>query len=287
MPSRPPSPPTAVLVVLAVIAILAGCERGGHRAAYRLSDRADYTLRYEAVLKGRAEGSRGSRPYDARAHARLGFKAVPDSAGGRIEIAFTADSIAFAASDRDGGEGRYMEERLRRYKARMVLTTSGKVLAVEEEPEPPPVDFSPLNIGRFLAYGLPAFPAIAVRAGSEWRVEQPLLDKFHPGSRLVKRYKAQGIRETGEGRLLSCAVEVEAWLEEDLSQGQGSAAAPRPSLSGRGEAVFNLDRGMPVSSTLELEGRFNSQVREGGSDSSRVVDLPVRLDLKLDLRFGD
>lgn len=179
-----------------------------------------------------------------------------------------------------------MEERLRRYKVRLAISAGGKVLAVEEEPDLPPVDFSPLNFGRFLAYGIPAFPKEAVKAGSEWQVDQPLLDKFHPGSRVVKRYKAQGVRQTAEGRLLDCKVEVEAWLEDGLAAREAAAGGPpRPDLSGRGEAVFNLDRGLPVSSGLELEGRFLSQVREGASDSARVVELPLRLGLRIELRF--
>jgi hypothetical protein len=237
---------------------------------------------------GKAEGFRGSRPYDSRTEATLRFKAVPDSAGGRIEVAFAADSITFEASDRDETERRYMEERLRRYKARMVLSTAGRVLALEEEPEPPPVEFSPLNIGRFLAVGMPAFPPVAVKAGSEWQVEQPLLDKFRPESRVVKRYRVEDIRETAEGRLLVCAVDVEAWLGEGPGAAGFGASGDTAisSLAGKGEAVFNLDRGVPVSSLIDLEGRFTSPIREGGADSGRVVDLPIRLGMRLDLRFG-
>ncbi len=282
----------AVAAAVAVAAALVGCNRSGEVAEYRFaggdSTGPGFPLRYEAVLEGRVEGLAGARPYDSRARARLRFQAVTDSAAGRIEAAFSADSIGFSASDRDAAETGYMEDRLRRYKARMVLSSTGRVLALEEEPEPPPVDFSPLNIGRFLAFGMPAFPSDPVKEGSEWLVEQPLLDKFHPASRVVKRYRVAEVRETAEGRLLLCSVNVEAWLDTDLgAAGYGSSGdTSRPALSGKGEAVFDLARGVPVSSRLEMEGRFVSQVRENGSDSGRVVDRPIRLALRLDLQFG-
>lgn len=284
-----------LLAAAAVAAVLAGCNRSGGVAEYRFAGRdpagPGFPLRYEAVLEGRAEGLAGSKPYGSRASARLRFQTVPDSATGRIEAAFTADSVGFSASDRDAAETRYMEDRLRRYKARMVLSSTGRVLALEEEPEPPPVDFSPLNIGRFLAFGMPAFPSGPVQEGSEWQVEQPLLDKFHPASRVVKRYRVEEVRESGEGRLLLCSVEVEAWLESDLgTAGFGASGASgdstRPALTGKGEAAFDLARGVPVSSRLDMEGRFVSQVRENGLDSGRVVDRPIRLALRLDLQFG-
>jgi hypothetical protein len=257
-------------------------------ATYRFTADATYSISYQAVLSGKAEGFRGARAYDADARAGLLVKVDPDSSSGRIGLTVTADSIVYAASDRDAEEGRYMQERLRRYKARMVLSRTGQVLALEEEPDLPPVDFSPLNFGRFLAYGIPSFPREAVQAGSEWTTEQPLFDKFHPGSKVVKRYKVQGIRETPEGRLVECSVTLEAWLEDGLASPSARSAGDSgtPDLSGRGEAVFNLDRGQPISSTLELDGRFNSPIREGGTDSGRVVDLPVRLGLRLDIRFG-
>ena len=36
---------------------------------------------------------------------------------------------------------------------------------------------------------------------------------------------------------------------------------------------------------LELEGRFQSQFREGPADSSRSAELPLLLGLKVGLRF--
>lgn len=267
-------------------ALLGACRPESHVAAWRLSADSAYVLEYDVALEGEAEGFRGRNAYDARARAKMALSAVPDSAGGRFDLTLTADSIEFKADDREGQEGEYMVERLRRYKARLALSTTGKVLSVEEEPDLPPVDFSPLNFGRFLAYGIPAFPQEPVKAGSEWQVDQPLLDKFHPGSRVVKRYKAQGVRQTAEGRLLDCKVEIEAWLEDGLATREPAAAGqPPPDLTGKGETVFNLDRGLPVSSEFKLEGRFRSQVREGASDSARLVDLPLRLGLKVDLRF--
>jgi hypothetical protein len=280
--------PYRVLLFAWVLLAFLGCREPGHVAAYRFSSDRAYTIHYQAVLTGKAEGFQGSRAYGAAARAGLHVNAVQDSVSGRSELTVTADSIAFTASDRDPEEGRYMQERLRRYKAKMVVSRTGQVLALEEEPDLPPVDFSPLNFSRLLAYGLPAFPREAVRAGSEWTAEQPLLDKFHPASKVVKRYKVKAIRETPDGRLLECDVWVDAWLEDGLASSAAPAAGDSGTadLSGRGEVVFNLDRGQPLISTLELEGRFQSPVHEGVNDSGRVLNKPVRLGLRLDLRFG-
>lgn len=272
-------------------ALLAGCREEGRLAAYRppAADSAR-TVVYEVSLEGEAEGFRGARAYSARAFARLDLKAAPETSEGRLDLVITADTVAFSASDRDGSEGLYMVERLRRYKARLALDPSGRMLALEEEPELPPVDFSPLNFGRFLAYALPAFPAAPVRAGDAWNIEQPLLDKFHPSSRVVKRFKAASIRESPAGRVLVCTVEMEAWLEEGLGaspQGASAEAAPSPALTGRGEAEFDLDRGRPLSSSLRLQGRLVSRLVEGPADSARTVDLPLRLGLQVDLRFEE
>lgn len=258
-------------------------------AAYRFADTTAYSVRFDAGLEGRAEGLRGSRPYSAASGARIAITAATDTASGRIELTLSADTLSFQASDRDGQEGAYMEERLKRYRARLVLARSGQILALEEEPDLPPLEFSPLNFGRFIAYGLPAFPAMAVKVGTEWQVDQPLLDKFHPDSRVVKRYRAQAIRETPAGRLLECKVEIAAWLEEGLAApaSESAAGGAQPTLTGGGEAVFNLDRGIPVSSDLELEGRFMSRIGGGATDSSSQMDMPLRLTLRLSLRFPE
>jgi hypothetical protein len=297
-----PASALVCLVRLACLALLAAglaaCRaREGHPVAYRFAADTTYSLRYEASLEGRAGGSRGDRPYRADASAGLSFTAVPDSAAGRVGLAFTADSVAFRASDRDEQESRYMEDRLRRYRAEVVLSRTGQLLALAEEPDLPPVELSPVSFGRYLAYGMPALPDGEVAAGSEWKVEQALLDKFHPEARVVKRYRAVAIRETPGGRRLDCRVEVEVFLEEGLAaRGPRSAAdSARPGLTGRGETVFDLDRGLPVSSVLELEGRFATPVRQegeagkegaGASDSGRVVEVPIDLRLRLSLRFG-
>jgi hypothetical protein len=273
-------------LAISLLLLLAGCRKEeGHRAAYRLSDPAPFDVRYEAVLEAGADGFRAARGYGSQASARLSMAAEPDSATGSLRLALSADSIAFRASDRDEEESRYMVERLKRYKARLVLTAAGQVLALEEEPDLPPVDFSPLNFGRFLVYGLPAFPDTSIREGSVWRIEQPLLDKFHPGSRLVKTFRAEAIRQTPEGRVLECGMDVEAWLEEDLDP-EGSAPGDgtgRAALAGRGKARFNLDSGAPISTDLELTGRFLSRIRDR---SAAAADHPIRLELRLDLRFG-
>jgi hypothetical protein len=265
--------------------LVAGCRKEeGHHAAYRLADPASFEVRYEAALEAGADGFRAARDYGSLASARLSVAAEPDSATGSLRLALTADSIAFRASDRDEEESRYMVERLKRYKARLVITAAGRALALEEEPDLPPVDFSPLNFGRFLLYGLPAFPDTAIREGSEWRIEQPLLDKFHPGSRLVKTFRAAGIRQTPEGRVLECGMELEAWLGEDLDPGGAAASGgtEKAALTGRGKVRFNLDKGTPIAADLDLTGRFLSRVRDGGGASE---DHPIRLELRLDLRF--
>lgn len=291
--SRPASlSPGRALLLSAALALtsgFSGCRDEGHLAAYRFDDHAAYSVRYDAALEGRAEGFRGSRSYSSSSGARIAFTAATDSASGRIELTLSADTLSFRASDRDDQEGAYMEERLKRYRARLILGRSGQILILEEEPDLPPLEFSPLNFGRFIAYGLPAFPAMAVKAGSEWQVDQPLLDKFHPASRVVKRYRVQAIRETPAGRLLECKVDIAAWLEEGLAAPvPGSAAGgDQPTMTGRGEAVFNLDQGIPVSSDLELEGRFVSRIKEGATDSAGHFDMPLRLTLRLALRFPD
>lgn len=278
----------AALPAAAIIALLGGCREPGRPAGYRFAAGAAYTLRYEASLEAKAESFRGDRPYRAGASARLAFTAAPDSAAGRATLSLSADSVSIHASDRDAQESRYMEERLRRYRAEAVLSRTGQLLSVTEEPDLPPVEFSPVSFGRYLAYGMPALPVEVVAPGSEWTVEQALLDKFHPEARVVKHYRAEAVRQTSEGALLDCRVDMQVFLEEGLG-GPGPGSTPdstRPSLSGRGAAVFNLDRGLPVSSDLELEGRFTSPIQEGVSDSSRVVDLPLILSLKLSLRFS-
>jgi hypothetical protein len=189
-----------------------------------------------------------------------------------------------------------MTGRLRKYRSKLAFSRTGLVLALEEEPGMPPVEFSPLNFGRFLAYVLPAFPDAPIRQGSRWEIVQPLLDKFHPDSRVIKRFTLSAIRETAEGDLATCLVEVEAYLDEELGEREkgGAEAAKKPTLTGSGQIVFNLAKGRPVSADMDLEGRFLSPTSpkpvdpaSAGTDTARAEAQPLRLQEKLSVRFSD
>jgi hypothetical protein len=211
-------------------------------------------------------------------------KAATDSAKGQIELALAADTLDFKASERPPEEDAYMDGRLRRYRAKLTLSRTGQAVAFEEEPAQPPVDFTPLAIGRLLTYAFPAFPDAALRQGARWDIVQPLLDKFHPDSRVAKHYTLSAVRQTPEGELATCLVELEAFLAEDL----GDTASAVPALKGSGKVVFNLAKGIPESAELELSGTFQAGPPPAPGDSSKASPAhPVKLEQKLEIAFSD
>jgi hypothetical protein len=267
------------------LCLLSSCEFRSRRAVWHFDPGVTYKVRYAAELKAKADGSWGSSPYVSAAQAEFSAQASLDTSKGQIELSLAVDTLQYRSSERGPEEDRYMTGRLRKYKAKLSLSRTGQVLSLEEEPGMPPVEFSPLNFSRFLAYILPAFPDAPIKKGARWEIVQPLLDKFHPDSRVVKRFTLSAIRETPEGDLATCLVEMDAYLEEDLGEGE---AARKPSLSGSGQMVFNLGKGRPVSAELELEGRFvSSRLPQKTGDSTRAEALPLRLLEKLSVRFSD
>jgi hypothetical protein len=293
---KPVSRLPIALPLAACAALLSSCEFSSRKAVWNLDSGAEYKVRYSAELRAKAEGSWGSSPYVSAAQAEFSTVAASDTSKGQLELAFAVDTLEYRSSERAPEEDEYMTGRLRKYKSKLALSRTGQVLSLEEEPGMPPVEFSPLNFGRFLAYVLPAFPDAPIKQGSRWEIVQPLLDKFHPGSRVVKRFTLSAIRETAEGDLATCLVEVEAFLDEDLGnkeKGDGEAAK-KPSLTGSGQIVFNLAKGRPVSAEMDLEGRFlghPSQKPEdpasAGSDTAQAESLPLRLQERLSVRFSD
>ena len=269
--------------------LLASCEFQSHTATLRPDPKATYKVRYEAELRAKADGSWGSSPYVSTAEAGFSLHAETDSARGQIEAVFTVDTLVYRSSERGPDEDQYMTGRLRKYRAKSALSRTGLMLSLEEEPGLPPVEFSPLGFGRFLAIALPAFPNASLKKGARWEITQPLLDKFHPDSRALKRYTLSAIRETPEGDLAVCLVEVEVHLGEDLGAGAApeNQAAPGPDLKGSGQVIFNLDKGMPVSAELELEGRFQSRLPPKPGDSTQPALLPMLLQEKIKLTFSE
>lgn len=272
----PSSALRAALVSALSVLALSACRFQSARAAYAFAPGVTQTLRYEASL----EAGGGARAYGSSASARLSFKTTPDSAKNADALSFTVDSLAFRGSDRDSGEGRYMAERLRKYRARLLLTPAGQILSLEEEPALPPVDFSTLDFGRWLLYGLPAFPAEDIGTGSQWTAEQPLLDKFHPDSKAVKTFTATALRKTAAGRLLTAKVSIAVRLE-DLAETAGAG----PELQGRGETVFNIDKGRPVSVDLEMEGDFLVGLPRAPGDTTASAPASKKVHLKQRLRL--
>ncbi|MDB5102794.1 MAG: hypothetical protein JWP91_483 [Fibrobacteres bacterium] len=273
----------ASILAFACLALIS-CEFQSRRATWRLDSKVTYKIRYAAELRAKADGSWGSSPYVSAADAEFSGRAATDTGKGQIELSLAVDTVAYRSSERGPEEDRYMTGRLRKYRAKATLSRTGQVLALEEEPGLPPVEFTPLNFGRYLAYALPSFPDAPIKKGSRWETVQPLLDKFHPDSRVLKRFTLSAIRETPEGDLAVCSVEMEAFLDEDLGDG---ADTTKPSLTGRGQMVFNLGKGRPVSSELELEGRFMSRLPQKAGDSTQPEPLPLRLQEKVKLEFSE
>jgi hypothetical protein len=278
-----PFPITPSILALASL-YLVSCEFQSRRAVWRLDPSVTYKVGYSAELRAKADGSWGSSPYVSAAEAEFSVHAVPDSAKGQIEISLAVDTLSYRSSERGPDEDDYMTGRLRKYRAKLALSRTGQLLTLEEEPGMPPVDFTPLNFGRFLAYLLPTFPDAPIKKGTRWETVQPMLDKFHPGSRVMKRFTLSAIRETPEGDLAVCLVEMDVHLEEDLDQG---AEPDLPTLTGSGQMVFNLDTGRPVSAELELEGRFTSRLPQKPVDSTQPDARPLRLQEKAKLDFTE
>lgn len=279
---RVQSPSIGVLIGLSIL--LSSCEFRSRRATWRFDPGTASKLMYSAELRAKADGSWGSSPYVSSANAAFSMQASGDTSKGQFELTLTVDTLTYRSSERGPDEDRYMTGRLRKYRAKVSLSRTGQVLAMEEEPGMPPVEFSPLNFGRFLAYAMPSFPDAPIKKGSRWEIIQPLLDKFHPDSRVIKRFTLSAVRETPQGDMATLLVEMEAHLSEDLGEAEGTA---QPAMTGSGQMVFNLSKGRPVSADLELEGRFISRLPQKTGDSTQPEPLPLRLQEKLSLRFPD
>ncbi len=277
---------SASILALASLFAAVSCEFQSHRATWRPDPKVTYQVRFAAELRAKADGSWGSGPYASTAEAGFSARAVVDSAKSQVEISLTVDTLLYHSSERGPDEDQYMTGRLRKYRAKTALSRTGQMLSLEEEPVMPPVVFTPLDFGRYLAYALPAFPDAPIKKGSRWEISQPLLDKFHPDSHVLKRFTLSALRETPEGDLAVCLVEMEVFLGEDLGSGSDSTRALVPALKGRGQMVFNLGKGMPVSSELELEGRFQSRLPNRAGDSTLPAELPLRLEEKITLEFS-
>jgi hypothetical protein len=282
------------ITILALISLLtASCEFRSRRITWRLDPGVAYKVKYSVELRAKADGSWGSSPYVSSAEADFSMRAATDTGKAQIELSLSVDTLEYRSAERGPDEDGYMTGRLRKYRAKAALSRTGQLLSMEEEPGLPPVDFTPLNFGRFLAYALPSFPDAPLKKGSRWETVQPLLDKFHPESRVVKRFTLSAIRETPEGDLAVCLVEMDVHLAEDLTvpraegQGGGDPDTTGPALSGRGQMVFNLDKGRPVLTELELEGRFQSRLPQKPGDSTQPEILPLRLQEKIKLAFTE
>lgn len=279
-----------IAIALSLV-LLASCEFRSRRPVYRFGPEVTLKLRYTAAVKAQAEGAWGAAPYVSQARMDFTLRASDDSAKGQAHLSLAADTVVFRADERSAEENAYMDGRLGKYQARLTLSRTGQVLALEEEPALPPVAFSPLNVARWLAYALPAFPDQPLRQGSRWEIDQPLLDKFHPTARVLKRFTLSAIRETPEGEEATCLVDFEAWLGEDIGSSEPDANGKiPPSLTGTGKVVFHLGKGRPVSAELELEGRFPADPGKAPGDSSgtpsdggreRALELQEKVEISI------
>lgn len=300
MRRNPPLPSILSLPILALSTLIfaVSCEFQSRRVSWNLEPGVTYKLQYAVELRAKAEGSWGASPYVSTAEAGFSLRAVTDSAKAQLDLALTVDTLDYRSPERGPEEDRYMTGRLKKYHAKAGLSRTGQLLSLEEEPVMPPVGFSPLDFRRFLAFTLPSFPDTPIRKGSRWEITQPLLDKFHPGSRVTKRFTLSAIRETPEGELAVCLVEMQVFLDEEVdeqvpdpgapsaSAGSDSAATAEPDLRGSGQMIFNLGKGIPVSTELELEGRFQSRLPQKSGDSAQASAAPLRLQEKLRLGFS-
>jgi hypothetical protein len=153
-----------ILLALPLL-LLSSCEFRSRRIAWHPAPGADFKIRYSAETRAKAEGAWGSAPYVSAAQAEFSVRPAVDSGKGQIDLALTVDTLAFRGAERSPEEEAYMDGRLKKYRARVSLSRTGQALALEEEPALPPVAFSPLAFGRWLAYALPAFPDAPLRKG--------------------------------------------------------------------------------------------------------------------------
>jgi hypothetical protein len=264
--------------------LCSSCEFRSHRIVWHPAPGSSFKIHYAAETRAKAEGAWGAAPYVSVAQADFSAKAGGDTAKGQIELALAVDSLVFKAADRSLEEEAYMDGRLKKYRSRVTLSRTGQALALEEEPALPPVAFSPLAFGRWLAFALPEFPDAPVRQGKRWDILQPLLDKFHPDSRVAKHFTLSAIRETPAGDEAVCLVELEAWLDEDV----GSESGPEgPALKGSGKIVFNIAKGIPESASLELTGHFRTGSAPGDSSRAASAGQSMEMREKVELTFSE
>ncbi len=301
----------SLVLIAALLAV--SCEFKSYRAVYSFDPAVTYTLRYSSSLKASTEAPGAKGKYAADADAVFSAKGVLDTSKGQFNLSFTMDSLRYQSSERAPEEDAYMVGRLRKYRARMALSRTGQALSLEEEPGLPPVEFSTLNFGRLLIYGFPSFPDADLKKGARWELRQSLLDKFHPESQLIKRFRLASVRETPHGRIAVCEANIEVLLDEELGAVHpnpahpakssdkpepiqdtvpGGAVVPLPNatLAGKGKMEFNLDTGRPISTELELEGVFLTQPngsQEKPGDSGSVAPLRVRLQEHFSLHFSE
>jgi hypothetical protein len=264
--------------------LVSSCEFKSYRFTYQGGKSIAKSLDYSAELEGKEVGSPGPGLYRTKVQARLWVTGSYDSTKSQWDYKFSMDSLAFVSSERAQDEDKYMQGRLRKYHSRLLLTKTGQILFLDEEPQLPPVEFSPLNFGRFIIYGLPAFPDAPIKKGECWESQQSLLDKFHPESRLHRRYCFLSLQETAYGRIAHFDMTLATRLEEDLKAPKTDTA----SLKGKGKFVFNLDGGYPISTQIEVEGDFLTPEGVGSNspDSLPKPPMALHLSLSLNLKFS-
>jgi len=175
------------------------------------------------------------------------------------------DSIHLQSSERPPSESEYMAERLRKYKAKIIFNQVGEFLLLEEDPALPSVQFSLTHFGKMFLQAMPAFPANAIKVGSQWEWHQNMLDKFHPQLELVKHFHFNSIRQTPAGKsaefmeTFSTASTPEndstqnsvtkALLQFNVDQGKWESAdlttateLPKASLSLNEHVVFQFEK---------------------------------------------
>jgi hypothetical protein len=250
---------------------LASCEFKTYRPVYRFDHKNEYRIEYSASLQGKEEGRLGGNRYQTSADAVFIVRESFDSAKGQVDLEMTIEHLEFHSAERAKDEDAYMTGLLRKYHTHLLATNRGQVLSMTEEPRLPPVEFSPLNFGRLLLYGLVTFPDTDLKVGGHWESEQSLLDSFHPGARLQRSFKLTAVRETPKGSI----AEIEV-VFDSVSY-----------LTGKGKLEFNLKTGHLIFSDLKMEGHFMGQTADKATDSSQFETLPLYLQESLHLHFSE